>query len=186
MFSSSYLIQMNKSFESMNRYGETKNKLSSSINDDVHVGAIHEILPINFDMNWSSWTSFPLTPEQIHNSFAIDESKEKVDVTLYISGDKNEDVDEEIENIDVINACKYGLPVNEIDTSDEITSTIGKNDHRDIIPHFSHHVTSNDICEQKSSTDMLSSSNYEGIIELDLALEGLKGITTALDRVSRS
>lgn len=173
----------------MNRYGETKNKLSSSINDDVPVGAIHEILPINFVMNWSSWTSFPLTPEQIHNSFAKDKINlaiEKVEVSLSnTSGEKNENVEEVIENIDVINECRFCLPINKIDSSDEIISTTGKNDdHSDIIPHFSHHDTSYDIYEQQSSSDMVSSINHKGEIELGLALEGLRGITTALDRLA--
>jgi len=176
----------NKSFDIMNRY-ETINNFSRSINDDDTGGALHQILPTYSDMNWSSWTGFPLTPEQIHNSFANDEiinlSSEKVEVDTF--GDKNEDVDEELENIYIINARKYGLPIKKIDTSDEISSTIGKeHDCRLIIPRFLHHVTPNEICEQQSSSDVVSSMNHKGEIELDLALEGLRGITTALDRLA--
>jgi hypothetical protein len=131
-------------------------------------------------------TGFALTPEQIDNSF-VDFAIEKLVVTLPTSVDKNEDFNEVIEYIDVIQKCKNDLSINVIAMSDLNTSTIGRNDdlslnfnHRSANPHFSHHVTYNDVCEQQPSSAFSSSINDKGKIELSLAQEGLHGITTAL------
>ena len=141
----------------------------------------------NVISNWSSLTGFAVIAEQIDTSFE-ELAIEKAIVKLPSSGDKNEDFNVVTEYVDVIGNCKNDLPINVIATSDLNTITIGINDdlsvicdQRSVNPNFSHHVTCSNICEQQPSSDMVPSIYHEGEIELDLALEGLRGIST--DRV---
>jgi len=149
----------------------------------------------------SSWIGFPLIHEQIANSFTddgielavengIDLAAENSTVSLSNPVDKNEDVDEVIEYVDVIGKCKNDSPIDVIATSDLNTITIGINhdlslncDHRKCNPRFSHHVTCSNICEQEPSPALFSSINRKVNIELRLALEGLHGITSVLNRI---
>jgi len=138
--------------------------------------------------NWSSSTGFSLTPEQIDNSFT-DFAIEKEVATLPTSVDKNDDFNEVIEFVDVNGKCKNDSPINLIAMSDLNTTTIGMNndlslncDNRKCNPHFSH-VTCSNICEQEPSSALFSSINRKVNIELRLALEGLHGIASVLNRL---
>jgi hypothetical protein len=135
--------------------------------------------------NWSSWTNISLTLEQIDNSFAESATEKAID-TWPTSGDNNEDVDEVIEYIDVIGKCKKGPSIYLIDSTELISSVIGiMDDRRDPTLYFSHNVTCNDHKEYQPSSDMFSSINQIGKLEVGLALEGLQEIS-ALDRLCLS
>ena len=148
----------------------------------------HTVYPL-IDRPWSSWTGFPLASEQIDNVFFADDgSTGMVDSKIVslpcISGvaDEDEYFLKECRFIDLIGTSENSSLINLI--GDNVTAKIGFNDDKkEMNPPFSHNVTVVTTHEhQSTSSSAIPTITQERGIELSLALEGLRGITTVFEQ----
>jgi len=148
----------------------------------------HTVHPL-IDRSWSSWTGFPLASEQIDNVVFADERITGMVDSKIVSlpcnsgvADEDEDILKQCGCIDLIGTSKNTSLIDLIETNNE-TAKIGFNDDKEETPPFSHNVTVDATNEhQPSSSSAISLFSQERGIELSLALEGLRGITTVLEQ----
>ncbi len=151
--------------------------------------SLHRTVYPLIDRSWLSWTGFPLASEQIDNViFADDGITGMVDSKIvslpFISGVADEDdFLEQCGFIDLIDTSKNTSLINSIETNN-VTAKIGFNDNKkEKNPPFSHNVTVDTTYEnQPATSSAISLFTQERGIELSLALEGLRGITTVLEQ----